>query len=38
MGVPDGDRFVGVLTPEAVYRTRRRSLEQPSETAPHDEG
>jgi osmoprotectant transport system ATP-binding protein len=31
VSVLDGDRFVGVLTPEAVYRTLRRSLEQPSE-------
>ena len=29
VSVLDGDRFVGVLTPEAVYRTLRRSLEQP---------
>jgi len=29
VSVLDGDRFVGVLTPEAVYRTLRRSLDQP---------
>jgi osmoprotectant transport system ATP-binding protein len=29
VSVLDGDRFVGVLTPEAVYQTLRRSLEQP---------
>ena len=28
VSVLDGDRFVGVLTPEAVYQTLRRSLEQ----------
>ncbi len=28
VSVLDGDRFVGVLTPEAVYRTLRRSLDQ----------
>jgi osmoprotectant transport system ATP-binding protein len=31
VSVLDGDRFVGVLTPEAVYRTLRRSLDRPSE-------
>jgi osmoprotectant transport system ATP-binding protein len=34
VSVLDGDRFVGVLTPEAVYQTLRRSLEQP----PDNEG
>jgi osmoprotectant transport system ATP-binding protein len=34
VSVLDGDRFVGVLTPEAVYRTLRRSLERPAD----DEG
>jgi osmoprotectant transport system ATP-binding protein len=29
VSVLDGDRFVGVLTPEAVYQTLRRSLESP---------
>ena len=29
VSVLDGDRFVGVVTPEAVYQTLRRSLEQP---------
>jgi osmoprotectant transport system ATP-binding protein len=29
-----GDRFVGVLTPEAVYRTLRQSLDQPPEQKP----
>jgi osmoprotectant transport system ATP-binding protein len=33
VSVLDGDRFVGVLTPEAVYRTLRHSLEQPPEGA-----
>jgi osmoprotectant transport system ATP-binding protein len=28
VSVLDGDRFVGVLTPEAVYRTLRRSLDE----------
>jgi osmoprotectant transport system ATP-binding protein len=32
VSVLDGDRFVGVLTPEAVYRTLRRSLERPPES------
>jgi osmoprotectant transport system ATP-binding protein len=37
VSVLDGDRFVGVLTPEAVYRTLRRSLEQPpTDAAPED--
>jgi osmoprotectant transport system ATP-binding protein len=36
VSVLDGDRFVGVLTPEAVYRTLRRSLEAPSESGPND--
>jgi osmoprotectant transport system ATP-binding protein len=31
VSVLDGDRFVGVLTPEAVYQTLRRSLEQPAD-------
>jgi osmoprotectant transport system ATP-binding protein len=31
VSVLDGDRFMGVLTPEAVYQTLRRSLEQPPE-------
>jgi osmoprotectant transport system ATP-binding protein len=34
VSVLDGDRFVGVLTPEAVYQTLRRSLDQPE----RDEG
>ena len=34
VSVLDGDRFVGVLTPEAVYQTLRRSLEQPPEEGP----
>jgi osmoprotectant transport system ATP-binding protein len=38
VSVLEGDRFVGVLTPEAVYRTLRRSLEEPPEGAPDDEG
>jgi osmoprotectant transport system ATP-binding protein len=38
VSVLDGDRFVGVLTPEAVYRTLRRSLEQPPDSASQDEG
>jgi osmoprotectant transport system ATP-binding protein len=33
VSVLDGDRFVGVLTPEAVYRTLRRSLEAPPAAA-----
>jgi osmoprotectant transport system ATP-binding protein len=33
VSVVDGDRFAGVLTPEAVYRTLRRSLEQPPDDA-----
>jgi osmoprotectant transport system ATP-binding protein len=33
VSVLDGDRFAGVLTPESVYQTLRRSLEQP----PDDE-
>jgi osmoprotectant transport system ATP-binding protein len=33
VSVLDGDRFVGVLTPEAVYQTLRRSLEQPPDDA-----
>jgi osmoprotectant transport system ATP-binding protein len=28
VSVLDGDRFVGVLTPEAVYRTLRQSLDE----------
>jgi osmoprotectant transport system ATP-binding protein len=32
VSVLDGDRFVGVLTPEAVYQTLRRSLERPPES------
>jgi osmoprotectant transport system ATP-binding protein len=36
VSVLDGDRFVGVLTPEAVYRTLRRSLDAPPESAPND--
>jgi osmoprotectant transport system ATP-binding protein len=32
VSVLDGDRFVGVLTPEAVYRTLRQSLEDAAET------
>ena len=32
VSVLDGDRFVGVLTPESVYRTLRRSLEDAGET------
>jgi osmoprotectant transport system ATP-binding protein len=32
VSVLDGDRFVGVLTPEAVYRTLRRSLDDAVET------
>ena len=32
VSVLDGDRFVGVLTPEAVYRTLRHSLEQAPDT------
>ena len=31
VAVLDGDRFVGVLTPESVYQTLRRSLEQPAD-------
>jgi osmoprotectant transport system ATP-binding protein len=31
VSVLEGDRFAGVLTPETVYRTLRRSLEQPPE-------
>jgi osmoprotectant transport system ATP-binding protein len=31
VSVLDGDRFVGVLTPESVYQTLRRSLEQPAD-------
>ena len=34
VSVLDGDRFVGVLTPEAVYQTLRRSLEQPPDQKP----
>jgi osmoprotectant transport system ATP-binding protein len=36
VSVLDGDRFVGVLTPEAVYQTLRRSLESPPEPSPND--
>jgi osmoprotectant transport system ATP-binding protein len=36
VSVLDDDRFMGVLTPEAVYQTLRRSLEQPPE--PSDTG
>ncbi len=32
VSVLDGDRFAGVLTPEAVYRTLRRSLDDADET------
>jgi hypothetical protein len=32
VSVLDGDRFAGVLTPEAEYRTLRRSLEQDGDT------
>jgi osmoprotectant transport system ATP-binding protein len=38
VSVLDGDRFVGVLTPESVYQTLRRSLEQPPESELRDEG
>jgi osmoprotectant transport system ATP-binding protein len=31
VSVLDGERFAGVLTPEAVYRTLRRSLEHPAD-------
>jgi len=31
VSVLDGDRFAGVLTPESVYQTLRRSLEQPAD-------
>ncbi len=31
VSVLDGERFIGVLTPEAVYRTLQRSLEQPAD-------
>ncbi len=34
VSVLDGDRFVGVLTPEAVYQTLRRSLDQPPTDKP----
>ncbi len=46
VSVLDGDRFVGVLTPEAVYQTLRRSLERlpeppaepPAESTANGEG
>jgi osmoprotectant transport system ATP-binding protein len=38
VSVLDGDRFVGVLTPESVYQTLRRSLEQPPESELRGEG
>ncbi len=38
VSVLDGDRFVGVLTPEAVYRTLRRSLEQAPDPVSRDGG
>jgi osmoprotectant transport system ATP-binding protein len=31
VSVLDGERFAGVLTPETVYQTLRRSLEQPAD-------
>jgi osmoprotectant transport system ATP-binding protein len=34
VSVLDGERFVGVLTPEAVYQTLRRSLDAPPDIAP----
>ena len=32
VAVVDGDRFVGVLTPESVYQSLRRSLEAAAPT------
>src|SRR3954454_17886190 len=37
VSVLDGDRFVGVLTPEAVYQTLRRSLDAPPDAGADDE-
>jgi osmoprotectant transport system ATP-binding protein len=36
VSVLDGERFVGVLTPEAVYRTLRYSLEQDPDSGKQD--
>jgi osmoprotectant transport system ATP-binding protein len=36
VSVLDGERFVGVLTPEAVYRTLRYSLEQDPDAGKQD--
>jgi osmoprotectant transport system ATP-binding protein len=38
VSVLDGDRFVGVLTPEAVYRTLRHSLDDEDAAADEDTG
>jgi osmoprotectant transport system ATP-binding protein len=38
VSVLDGDRFVGVLTPEAVYQTLRRSLDAPPDAGSSDGG